>query len=227
MRLSVLLLFFCFPFLANAAEVKSDLGEFSGRVSKINKYLNFMRIRVDFKNAKYLNVKDKVEFWSEVSSRVRCNAFVKEKTNEYILFKVPEFDNCITTVKLTVGSYLKFYSEDLVNNIKMGYEVLGILQKKKLALGAKLNQHKAELESYIEKINASNQRYDVLREKLQLEWQKEISDIENDKTISLRNYKNLELRIEEVEQKLEQYRVFDQNLMKDRWALDSNLYKRK
>ena len=49
-----------------------------------------------------------------------------------------------------------------------------IMMKKNMALNSRLNRTKKELEQYIEKINAINKRYQILREKLEHEWRDEI-----------------------------------------------------
>ena len=58
-----MLFFASFPILGNAK--LSEEGFFSGRISKINKEISTVRIKVDFDNIKYLNPKDKIEFWDE------------------------------------------------------------------------------------------------------------------------------------------------------------------
>lgn len=57
-------LFFGFSSWAESSEA----GFFSGRISKINYEIKTVRIRVDFDNVKYINVKDRLEFWEEKNS---------------------------------------------------------------------------------------------------------------------------------------------------------------
>ena len=64
-------------------------------------------------------------------------------------------------------------------------------------------------------------------EKLELEWQKELSALEEDKTQSYLDYKKTQARLHELNYKLEQYRVHDQNMKEDRWSLDPELYYKK
>ena len=114
--------------------------------------------------------------------------------------------------------------QDLSNNIKMGSEVLAILLKKRLAINGKLHKSKKLLESHVDRVESINQHYKILRDKLDKEWQEELATIEDDRMVNLRNYKSLQLRFAEVEHKIEQYRVEDENLKLDRWSLDSRLY---
>ena len=83
------------------------------------------------------------------------------------------------------------------------------------------------LSGFIEKIDVTNKRYELLRQKLELEWQKELSNLEEDKTKSYALLKDAEAKLHDIEFKLQQYRVRDQNLIKDRWSLDPNLYIKK
>lgn len=206
---------------------EDEIAIFSGRVSRLNFKADLMRIKIDFGNVKYLNTKDKVEFWDERDSGKRCKAYVVGKSNDYLLFKVPSINFCKTKVFLSVGAYLKFYSVDLFNNIKMGKSLVDILLKKRLALSGKLRREQKELDSFIEKVNGVNARYQILRDKLEAEWRDQIASLEEDKTTSLRNYKDLEIRLEDLDKKLQRYSIEDKNLKLDRWALDPRLYFKK
>ncbi|MBT7609871.1 MAG: hypothetical protein HN576_08945 [Bacteriovoracaceae bacterium] len=211
----------------HARDGKSNDGLFSGRVSKINLEAALIRIKIKFTNSKYLNKKDKVEFWTDINPTLRCKGYIAGKSPDYILIKIPDFKFCRVFVSVSNGKYLLFYSEDLKNNILMGKELYKVLLKKQLALSGKLGRRKIELDSHIERVNAVSARYQTLRDKLDAEWSREISKLEDDKNISLRSYKNLEMRIGDVKYKLEQYRIDDDNLALDRWSLDPRLFFKK
>ena len=170
---------------------------------------------------------DKVEFWDQRDSDKRCKGYVVGKSNDYLLFKVPSINFCKTKVFLSVGAYLQFFSVDMLNNIKMGKSLIDILLKKRLALSGKLRREEKSLDSFIEKVNSVNARYQIIRDKLEAEWRDQIAALEEDKTTSLRNFKDLERRVDELDQKLERYRIEDENLKLDRWALDPRLYFKK
>src|SRR5690606_35596218 len=127
-----------------------ELGEFAGRISKINTEASLLRFKLEFENAKYLNKRDRVDFWDVRDSKVRCKGYIVGKSSDYILVKVPEYKYCDRTLNIAVGAYIKFFSPDLVNNLKMGRELLDILLKKKMALNGKMTRTKKELDSYIE-----------------------------------------------------------------------------
>lgn len=219
---------FVFLFIFSSAVFAVDVdGIFSGRISTLNQNAGLVRLKIDFKNMKFLNKRDRVEFWSESNPTNRCNSFVMGKSTEYLLLKVPNFDLCVGKVYLTTGAYLLIESPDLAKNLKIARELVDILIKKQVALDAKLKHNKRDLDTYVEKVEAVNQRYHVLRQKLEMEWQKELQHLEEDKNDTFKIFKQTEARLDDVHHKLEQYRVYDQNLEVDRWSLDKNLYIKK
>ncbi len=226
MKFSMILIFFLMgaSTLAATAAVSKSNGIFSGRISRINEKASLIRLKVDFANMKYLNKKDKVEFWDERGSDVRCKAYIVGKSNDYLLMKVPEFDYCKRFIFIADGAYVQLFSQDLVNNLTMGKELVDILLKKKMALSSKLLTNKKNLDSHIERVNAINLRYKVLRDKLEAEWREELASLEEDRLTSFRNYKDVEGQLLEIDDKLEKYRIEDRNLKEDRWALDPRLY---
>lgn len=199
-------------------------GLFSGRISRLNEEAGLIRLKVDFNNMKYLNKKDQVEFWDERGPKLKCKGYVIGKSNNYLLLKVPEFTFCKRFIYTSAGGYLKLFSQDLVNNLKMGRELVKILLKKRLALNSRLLKNKKSLDNHIEKVNAINLRYKVLRDKLEAEWREELGDLEEDRLTAYRNYKDLEGRLLDIDNKLEKYRIEDLNLAQDRWSLDPRLY---
>ena len=226
MRLLVIFLISLSSYAGNKPfDEKSVL--FSGRVSRINKIAELMRIKVDFENSKYLSAKDKIEFWNETYPDKKCLAFVEGRSANYLLVKVPDYNTCITKVHVSVGTYLHLYSTDLERKLKVAEELVEVLLKKRLALRARLNRYQKEVDSYVEKLDATNKRYEILRQKLELEWQNEITALEEDKTKSYLQYKHSQARLNELEHKLQIYRVQDENLVEDRWSLDPKLYFKK
>lgn len=226
MKTLISLILICVSF-SSPAMPREMSGIFSGRVSKVNLDASLIRIKVDFENMKYISKKDKVSFWDEKSPELKCQSHVLGKSNNYILLKVPEIAACRRVVALTPGMYYKFFSKDLVNNLKMGRELVDILTKKKLALGGNLARKKKELDNHIEKVNAVNMRYKLLRDKLEAEWRDEIAALEEDRLMTVKEYKDVEARLLNAEHKLEKYRIEDENLHEDRWSLDPRLYYKK
>ena len=104
---------------------------------------------------------------------------------------------------------------------------IAILKKKRLALLNKVRKNKKEVDSYIEKVDALNGRYDALSLKLRREWKKELSQLEEDRVNALRIYKSSLSNLEDVEFKMERYKVEDENLKVDRWSLDTRLFYKK
>lgn len=223
-------LFFLLLLAVIPPSVKAGLSEegfFSGRISRINQSINVVRVKVDFDNIKYLNPKDKIEFWDEKNNTQKCKSYIIGRTSDYLLLKVPELSTCEKYLYFITGAYFKFYSEDLLNNVSMGKEVITILLKKRMAVQGQLLVKNKEITAHIDRVNATNARYQTLREKLDQEWQKELHALDEDKTYAVRSYKDLERRRDEIDQKLEQYKIKDENLTLDRWSLDSHLYFKK
>ena len=217
---------FFLPFCLCAEEMKKD-GIFSGRVVTTHAEAGIIRVQVDFPNFKYLNKKDTVEFWKAFDTQRRCKARVVGKSNEYMLLKVYKYEFCAKTLFIERGSYVRFYSENLVSNIKTGRELIEVLLKKRLGIKGQMEEAKKGLDNYMAKVDGINKRYEILRIKLEQEWKKEISYLDEDKNTTFSRYKELETRLDEVEHKLEKYQVSDENLYLDRWSLDPKLYYRK
>lgn len=204
-----------------------NLGEFSGRFSKINPQAQLARIRVQFDNLRWLNPGDRVQFWTDARTNFKCTAVLKGKSNDYMLVSIVDYDRCLANAGVTAGAYVFMYSQDLVNNIDKGKETIDLMIKRRMALGAKKRRLEKQLEAYVNKVEAVNKRYEVLRAKLEKEWRQSLLDLEEDKSVDLRDFKNTEIKLGELDYKLERYRVSDQNLELDRWSLDKRLYFKK
>ena len=109
----------------------------------------------------------------------------------------------------------------------MAKELIEILLKKRLAMNTKKERHRKDLDGFVEKVDAVNKRYEILRQKLEIEWQKDLASLEEDKAFSFTEFKNAEARVNEIDTKIEAYRVEDHNLKLDRWSLDPALYIKK
>lgn len=218
-----------FPFLVSNLKIEQKdqdklVEEFSGRVSKVNSDARILRVKVDFRNVKYLNKKDIIYFGSKHRSGFRCQGYILGKTSDYLLIKVPNLDFCERKLPIGAGYYFNFFSRDLGKNLRIGKELVKILLKKRQALKGRLEVHQADLVAHMERVEVTNKRYALLRIKLEAEWVKELSSLEEDKIQSLRNLKGIEIRMNEVEFKLEKYRIEDKSLRLDRWALDPKQY---
>lgn len=212
----------------NAQESADEKGfRFGGRISKITRDARLMRIRTDFENIKFFNRRDRVEFWNESYPDQRCPALVEGRTNDYLLLSVPGFEACVRTVHFTTGSYIIIQSEDLKRTVKIARELVEILLKKRLAMRAKKERHERDLKGHVEKVDAVNKRFDILRQKLEIEWQKELAALEEDKARTFTEFKSAEARLNEIDTKLESYRIEDHNLKTDRWSLDPARYIKK
>lgn len=234
---SCLLLFLLVPNTSYGNRLRSELtssqlqaresATFSGRIIRVNEEAGLLKVEVNFENAKFLTRRDQVEFWHEHNAQRRCRAVLAGKSPGIFLFRIPDFEFCQRAVPLNWGSYMVFYSEDLSNNLEMGRELVDILLTKRLALKGQLNSRKRELETHMDRVNAVNERFSALREKLETEWRAELAALESDRASNVRDYEHLVTRLGEIRFKLERYRINDQNLTEDRWSLDPRLYYKK
>ena len=200
---------------------------FAGRVSRTNPTASLMRIRTDNSNIKFLRYRDRVDFWNESYPDLRCLGYVEGRTNDYLLLRVASYATCIRKVHFTTGSYLNFRSVDMDQTLVTVKELVEILLKKRLAMTTKKERHKRELEGHVERVDTVNKRYEILRQKLEIEWNKELAALEEDKAVIFTEFKNSEARLNEIDTKLEAYKIEDHNLKLDRWSLDPALYIKK
>ena len=229
MKILVLLLssLICTLVLAEEFPIGSKETVFPARVSRINEIAKLVRYKIDFENSKFLVKKDRIELWNPTNPKNRCLGYMKGRTTEYLLVKIPNIEKCRASVSFAVGSYMHMYSPNLDNNLETARDLMDILNRKKTALGARKQRYERSITSYVEKIDTINKRYELLRQKLDLEWQKEISNLEEDKSKNYALLKQTDNKLNEIDFKMRQYRVRDQNMHEDRWSLDPNLYFRK
>ena len=121
------------------------------------------------------------------------------------------------------GAYLHLYSKDLAKNIQKGKEVLDLLLKKRISMESRKRKFQKKLTSFEEKIEAVNERYSVLRQKLEKELQGIIDDLDSDRIIASRNLKNAEIELKKIDQKLELYRVSDKKFRRRPLVIGSTL----
>ncbi|MFW5887222.1 MAG: hypothetical protein ACOCUH_00305 [Bacteriovoracia bacterium] len=237
MNLAYLILIFllsfgvCFAQVGVPADIPASLEEklsiFTGHVSRLNEKAGLMRVRVRFRNMKFLNKKDKVYFWTDLTPSNKCQSYMLSKSDEYILLRIPDYSKCVRKVGITVGAQLYFQSYDMKDTLSVAKQLVEILLKKRLALSSMLTRHKNDVNAYTEKADVVNRRFSILREKLELEWEQELAALEEDKISALKKMQNAQSRLDELNMKLEKYRIHDRNLEIDRWALDVEQYRKK
>lgn len=209
------------------AVTDKELATFPGRISRLSSIGKLVRVKVDVENVKFLNKGNRVEFWNETYPNNKCDGFVEGKSTEYVLLKVPRYKFCIAGVHVTVGTYLHMYSPELESNIGLAKELVEVLLKKRMAINARKRRFEKEVSAHVEKVDAVNKRYEVLRQKLEIEWKKEISGLEEDRAKNEMHFREAQMFLNDIDHKLQKYRVQDQNLKEDRWSLDPRLYLKK
>ncbi len=215
--------------LAQSVESKTPESgsHFAGRVSRTNPVAGLIRIRTDHTSIKFLRYRDRVDVWNESYPDSRCLAYVEGRTNDYLLLRAANYASCVRKVHFTAGSFLHFQSKDMDQTLVTVKELVEVLLKKRLAMETKKERHKRDLEGHVEKVDTVNKRYEILRQKLEIEWNKELAALEEDKAIIFTEFKNSEARLNEIDTKLEAYKIDDHNFKLDRWSLDPALYYKK
>lgn len=196
---------------------------FSGHITQVEKDAHILKVLIDFENMKFLSKGDQVEFWNPTTKSNTCHANVIAKSNKYLLIKLKNYAYCNRTVYFAVGSYLKMSSPDLKDKLLQAIEIGKVLALKEKAQNAKLARLKKKLELTPVDRDLINKRYEVLKEKLELEWQQKLTELEDDKTYLFARYKRAQTDLRSIDNKLYRYNLVDQNLVEDRWALDSKI----
>ena len=203
---------------------KNDLSVFSGRVSSFHLEAKIIKFKLNFANIRYLSKGNKVKFWTEYQNNYQCQGIVLVRSSFHILVKVSKISQCNSLSPFVVGKYYFFGSKDLRNNIETGKDLIKILLKKKIALRGKIKQKNKMNETFLNKEDAVNNRYEILKKKLELERMKKLGELKIDQENILKSIENLDERLNAVNVKLEKYRVDDKNLIEDRWSIDPSYH---
>ncbi len=208
----------------------SSAGYFKGRITKINAEASLVRFKLDFHNMRFINKRDKIEFWPEsveAQKMATCYGTVVGRTNDYLLVRLANWDECTRSVNLALGNYLSMYSPDFANNLLVAKDLMEVLAKKRLATEGRLKRLENELQIHLDKVQVINDRYSILKSKLEAQWQEEIDKLNEDNKVNAEQLQMVRNELHAIDAKMEQYRVDDDNYQLDRWALDSKLYFRK
>lgn len=225
-RKIIFFIFLVSTFLHNTlpAQIDPTQQPLEARISRINKEAHLIRFRIRDPNMKFLNKGERLEFWNPDRKDKKCYTRVMGKTNEYLLVKVFNIAECMHNAPIIVGAVVHLSSEQFQYNLKLAKDLMDILTKKHQAIKGKLEITKRELETYIEKFEALNGRYEVLMGKLQGEWQEKLSELEEDRVNILQIYKGLEIELSEIEFKMDKYQYITPFQDKDQWMLESRSY---
>lgn len=221
-----IILFLSVNFLAMASYEED--GILIARISRINDRAELIRLRIESKNAKFYSKGDVIEIWSDSGDgKNRCKGKLIGKSIRHLLLKSMNLKMCMNKLALTVGGRVKTYSKDFKKSLKQAQDLFEVMQKKRIAVRLKLNREQQELESYLEKVESINTRYEVLTEKLQQDWKEELRRLENDKIESLRRFKEYEAIMTDLDHKAEKYRIYEEIMEDDRWSLDKKIFSKK
>tara|TARA_B100000925_G_scaffold291844_2_gene281861 strand:+ start:155 stop:856 length:702 start_codon:yes stop_codon:yes gene_type:complete len=212
---SIIILIFTFPTIGFA-----DLSKFKARLYSVKKEVHLLKFRVNFPNARFLTPGTSVKFRTNIGLNYYCDGVVLSKSVNHFLLKVPHIENCSRYQNLSLGINADFISTDLEKNIISAQELINVLNKKRLAIFGKLKRVKKRLTTFVERESAVNFRYDTLSSKLEAERQEALLALESEKIMDTQNFKNFSSKLDEIDFKLEKYRIHDTNDVDERWSLD-------
>jgi hypothetical protein len=215
MGIRFFILIIIFPTLVSAS-----LTKFKARLYSVKKEVNLLKFRVDFPNARFLTPGTEVKFRTNLSLGYFCEGVILSKSVNHILLKVPHMENCSRYQNLSQGINADFISADLEKNIISTRELIKVLNKKRMAIFGKLKRVKKRLTSFVERVSAANTRYDTLRHRLETERQEALLALESEKIMDIQNFKNFSSKLDEIDFKLEKYRIYDTNSVDEKWSLD-------
>lgn len=224
-----LLLIFCLFIFSNLIKAK-DLAMFSGRILSSDFKSGFVKVKIDFSNSRFLQKGNKVVIWPpdvEFKDHNSCSGLIVGKSPKYVLLRFNEIEVCKKIINFTGGQTISLKSEELKENILTAEEMNKILSKKRLALASKVKTLKDLLDTHPEKINSINSKYDTLIKKLNYEWKMALENAQEENIYNIQEYKNYASRLDEVDFKMEQYHIENDNFFTDRWSLDPSLYYKK
>lgn len=229
-----LMRFICFfTFIFNIqleASKISDLdrsGVFSGRISQIEREQQRLRVRLDFANAKFIQLNDEMQMWHQGQTKNKCKVKVVGKENHYVQLRVPQYNRCVNQVGFTVGSYILFSSRDLEFNMLRAREMIELLLKKRAVLAAELKEKKGKLEEVDGQINGINSEYDQRIQEIEKEREQVLGNMTEKRVLLFEDLRDDELTIGDIDYKLERFRVQSENMSIDRWSLDPELHFKK
>ena len=202
------------------ASAEADLSKFKSRLFSKNLGAGLLKFRADFSNARFLTPGTKAKFKTNVGVAYSCEGVVVSKSVNHFLFKVFHGEKCARYQNLSLGLNANFRSHDLEKNINTTYELIDILNKKRMAIYGKLKETKKRLDTFLERTSAVNARFDALRSKLESERHEALNYLESEKMMDIQNFKNFGSRLDEIDFKIEKYRVMDTNYTDEKWSLD-------
>jgi len=197
-----------------------DLSRFKARLYSVKKEVGLLKFRTDFSNGRFLTPGSSVMFRTNINNDFFCEGVIVSKSLNHFLLKVTHMENCVRYQNLSLGINADFQSQDLEKNVISAQELIKVLNKKRMALFGKLKRVKKRLATFVERVSATNTRYDTLMEKLEAERQEALLALESEKIMDIQNFKNFSSKLDEIDFKLEKYRIHETNNTDERWSLD-------
>lgn len=193
---------------------------FTLRLSASDRSTQELKLKVDITRAKFLKVGDQLQLsaWP-VEGQKKCEGTVTLTTVSYLFAKVKDWAGCVAQAGLRKGMLLYAQSAQLKETIAKARLMTQLLLKKRaLLLGQTYQQEKvAGVESL--KAKMINDKYEEMIETLKKQWEDELAGLGPKRIEEQKLLEDLKNDVAQIDLDLERYRVEEQQLHDDQWAL--------
>lgn len=189
--------------------------EFSGKIVKNHQDKGMVRISSWSENLKFFRSGHRLHFWRRGMKSSDCQAVVLKHFRRELLVAVDEYARCSKALLLSEGTSLIFMSDDLSQTLYESKDLIHLLLKKRSAQIYRQGEINQKLKTHPQKVLAVNERFRILKEKLEKEWQEELYALEQDRVQQVEQRENINLKIGQIERELEENRYIDPSLEQD------------
>jgi len=201
-----------------------DLAQFSSRIVRVDWENKFLALRLDFENAKFVQVGINVFIFSNQYPEKRCHGRVLSRTIDVILLKISRFEDCEGYLNFTSGAYTRISSNDFKKNINKANARLIELNQYETFMREKKKKIVAVIEEYRSKNESIEAKYLHEIEKIKYQRDLEIAQLEAARKIQEEQLLDISSKIDQVLFYKEKIKTDESNFDLDRWSLDQRKY---
>lgn len=201
-----------------------DYSKFTGRVTDRDKSTNILKISSENKNIKFFRAGDLVSFTVASRDSNFCKGYVRNVEENFFVIYVKDIYSCWEdTDYFRRGSLLRFQSNQLSLRVREASKHRIILLKRKRDFFRQLNDVNHFVWSYDQQKVLTASDYDLKIVEIEKGKQKALEMLISKKKDQIRIQKELIRRLDELDEKLDHYRIERDDMLVDRWHLDHDL----
>lgn len=193
---------------------------FTLRLSASDRNTRELKLKVDITRAKFLKVGDQLQLsaWP-VAGQKKCEGAVTLTTVSYLFVKVQDWTGCVAQAGLRKGMLLYAHSSQLRETIAKARVMTQLLLKKRALLLGQM--HHQEKVAGVESVKAKmiNDKYQEMIETLKKQWEDELAALGPKRIEEQKLLEDIKNDVAQIDLDLERYRVEEQQLHDDQWAL--------